>query len=235
MINNLKCLLTRWKNSKYISTAKYKHLYCSEGILPRAYGLPKIHEPGNPFRLIISSIDSPFYSLASWLQRLIIDHIPNTFSHLDNSFKLIDKLRNVDISEKHVLISLDAISLFTNIPFDLAIESNSKRWEYISSGCSIPQDEFLCALRLIFDSIYFQFDGNIYKQNFGTPMGSPLSPIISDLGMRDLEERALEILDLPLPFYFRYVDDIVMAIPSDSINNVLKGLYNDLRSSFDHI
>jgi len=38
--------------------------------------------------------------------------------------------------------------------------------------------------------------------------------------MRDLEERALEILDLS-PFYFRYVDDIAMAIPSDSINKAL--------------
>jgi len=51
-------------------------------------------------------------------------------------------------------------------------------------------------------------------------MGSPLSPIISDL-MRDLKERTLEILDHSLPSYFRYVDDIAMAILSDSINKVL--------------
>jgi len=57
-------------------------------------------------------------------------------------------------------------------------------------------------------------------------MGSPLSPIISDLVMRDLEERALETLGLPLPFYFRYVDDIVMAIPSDSINKTLNTFNN---------
>jgi len=82
MIRNLRCLLTRWKNSNYISATKYKFLYCSEDILPRAYELPKIHKPGNPFRLIISSIDSPFYSLAAFLQKLIIDHVPNTFSHL---------------------------------------------------------------------------------------------------------------------------------------------------------
>jgi len=133
---------------------------------------------------------------------------------------LTEKLNNVNISDKHVLISLDVISLFTNIPLDLAIESVSKRWDYIASGCSIPREEFLCALRLIFDSTYFQFDGTIYKQNFGTPMGSPLSPIISDL-MRDLKERTLEILDHSLPSYFRYVDDIAMAILSDSINKVL--------------
>jgi len=59
MISDLRNLLTRWKNFSYISTKKYKALYRSEGILPRAYGLPKIHKPGIPYRLIISSIDSP--------------------------------------------------------------------------------------------------------------------------------------------------------------------------------
>jgi len=54
---NLRGLLTRWKNSNYISPAKYKSLYHSEGILPRAYGLPKIHKLDTSFRLIISSID----------------------------------------------------------------------------------------------------------------------------------------------------------------------------------
>lgn len=37
-------------------------------------------------------------------------------------------------------------------------------------------------------------------------MGSPLSPILADIVMQDLEERAISILDLY--FYVRYVDDI---------------------------
>jgi len=60
MNDTLKILLTRWKNWDYISFVKYKSLYCSDGILPRAYGLPKIHKCDNSFRLITASIDSPF-------------------------------------------------------------------------------------------------------------------------------------------------------------------------------
>jgi len=72
MISKLKCfLLTRWKNSIYIFISKYKLLYHSEGILPRAYGFPKIHKSGNSFKQIISFIDSSFYSLAAFLQNLI--------------------------------------------------------------------------------------------------------------------------------------------------------------------
>jgi len=197
---------------------QYKALYRSEGILPRTYGLPKIHQPGIPFRLIISSIDSPFYSLASFLQEIIIKHVSNTFSHIENSFKLTEKLKDIFISDNHIPISLDVIFLFTNIPFDLAIESVLKRWQHIANICSIPQEEFL---NLIFDSTYFLFDGVIYQQNFGTSMSSPLSPIISDLVMRDSEERTLETLGFSLPFYLRYVD-IAMAISSDSIKKNIK-------------
>jgi len=139
MINNLRSLLTRWKNSNYI-TSKYKLLYRSEGILPRAYGLPEIHKPGNPFRLIISSIDSPFSLAASISHK---KHIPNTFSYIDNSFTLTEKLKNIYINDNHDLISLDVISLFTNIPLDLGIESVSKRWKHIATSCLISREEFL--------------------------------------------------------------------------------------------
>jgi len=84
MINDLRILLTRWKNPNYISASKYKSLYCSDGILPRVYGLPKIHKPENSFKIIISSIDSLLYSLSSFLQKLLTEHISNTFSHVEN-------------------------------------------------------------------------------------------------------------------------------------------------------
>jgi len=67
-------------------------------------------------------------------------------------------------------------------------------------------EKFLTAFKMIFDSTYFQFDNYIYKQNFGTSMDSPLSLVITNLVIRDLKEKVLEILGFRLPFYFRYVD-----------------------------
>jgi len=45
--------------------------------------------------------------------------------------------------------------------------------------------------------------------------------------VRDLEERALETLYLQISFYVRYVDDIAMAIPLSSVNDILK-VFNSL-------
>lgn len=52
-------------------------------------------------------------------------------------------------------------------------------------------------------------------------MGSPLSPILADIVMQDLEERALSCISFRLPFYFRYVDDIALAAPSAHIPVIL--------------
>jgi len=41
-------------------------------------------------------------------------------------------------------------------------------------------------------------------------MGSPLSPVIANLDMQDLETRVLETLNFEIPFFYRYVDNIVM-------------------------
>lgn len=75
---------------------------------------------------------------------------------------------------------------------------------------SITFNEFIFTVRFILTSTYFTFDNVIYKQTFGTPIGSLLSPIIADI-LQDLEEKALNALGLDLPFYFRYVDDTVLA------------------------
>lgn len=48
---------------------------------------------------------------------------------------------------------------------------------------------------------------------FGIPMGSPLSPIIADIVLQDIENKALKLLVFVPPIYFRYVDDIVPSLP----------------------
>jgi len=66
LISMLISLISHWKKQNYIDNRTYKKIYCSDGPLPRAYGLPKIHKPDNPLRIIVSSTNSPLYSLAEY-------------------------------------------------------------------------------------------------------------------------------------------------------------------------
>lgn len=66
LIGDLHCLLARWKNNNYISSARYRRLNCTDGVLPRAYGLPKIHKPDCPLHVIVSSSNTPLYFFAQF-------------------------------------------------------------------------------------------------------------------------------------------------------------------------
>jgi len=129
---------------------------------------------------------------------------------------------------------LDVIFLFTNISIDSALDNISKRRCFISEECNISKDEFLKAISLVLNSSYFTFDNYIYKQTFRTPMVSPSSPKVADLVLRDLEERALKKIGIQpfyfkICFYFRYVDNIALAISSHLTTNVL-----NVFNSFHH-
>ncbi|XP_070169669.1 uncharacterized protein [Polyergus mexicanus] len=118
--------------------------------------------------------------------------------------------------------SINVVSLFTNVPIDLAMDSINNRWNYISDNSNIPRNKFLNAIRFVLDSTFFTFNDIIYRQTFGTPMGSPLSPIIADITLQDLEMRAIEILPISLSFYYRYVDDVVLAAPPSTFSAILQ-------------
>lgn len=79
-------------------------------------------------------------------------------------------------------------------------------------------------VRLVLDSTFFVFNDVLYKQTFGTPIGSPLSPVLADLVLQDLEESAISRLPLILPMYYRYVDDVILAAPP---------LFSDILSTFN--
>jgi len=63
------------------------------------------------------------------------------------------------------------------------------------------------------------FNNKIYQQiSFDIPMRSPLSPIIAEL--RDLEEKVLNSINLNSIIY-RYVDHIIMSVPSNRVDDIL--------------
>lgn len=132
LIGNLHNLLVRWKARDYISNSVYKALNCTDGILPRAYGLPKIHKQNSPLRIIVSSRNTPLYGFAKFLHDIIKRSIPKPNSQIFNSLQ-VGKLNGLHMPSDFKLISLD-VSLFTNIPLDMTIDSIVERWDYIEKN-----------------------------------------------------------------------------------------------------
>ena len=68
---------------------------------------------------------------------------------------------------------------------------------------------------------YFQLNESFYKQNTGAPMGNPLSGILSEIFLQNLENDHLQtIIDKHrIKFMARYVDDIII-IYDDNLSNI---------------
>ena len=58
-------------------------------------------------------------------------------------------------------------------------------------------------------------------------MGNPISPILADIVMQDLESCFDSI------FYFRYVDDILLCVPKNLINYT-REIFNIFNSYDEH-
>jgi hypothetical protein len=74
------------------------------------------------------------------------------------------------------------------------------------------------------------FEGCYYQQVFGTAMGSPVSAVIANFVMEDVERRALASVPVSLSFWKRFVDDVIPAVSRNEIDILLQHL-NSIESS----
>jgi len=81
--------------------------------------------------------------------------------------------------------------------------------------------KLILATKFVLQSTFFHFNNKYYKQTFGAPMGSPLSPIVADLVLQKLESQTISKLPFKLDFYYRYVDDIALSAPLSGLDDLL--------------
>ena len=121
--------------------------------------------------------------------------------------------------------SADVTALFTSVPIDQALEVvGNKLQEDTSwkSNTNLNIDDILSLTSLCLKCTYFKFNGEFYKQIHGAAMGSPLSPVIANLYMENLETKALTSLQTPPSFYKRYMDDIFIICKMDHTDRILQ-------------
>ena len=67
-------------------------------------------------------------------------------------------------------------------------------------------------------------------------MGSPISPIIADIVMQDLEENCLSNFDFTIPLYFRYFDDTLILILNkiiEIVTSVFNSYHDRLKFTYE--
>ena len=209
-------------DSNFIEKSVYSRLVSHNGTLPRYYGVPKVHKQGCPLRPIISFVGSPTYELSSFLAGILSDAFgERTNYNIKDSFNFVDKMRDFVLPPNYVLLSLDVVSLFTNIPLTLVTEIINEKWNLLEDVTPIDKSLLLNIITFLFESSVFVFDGCIYGQKFGTPMGSPLSPVLATIVLDHLLDVCIPKLPFKPAFVYKYVDDVVCSVPEGHINTIL--------------
>lgn len=215
------------KDFNFINDREKSKLTTYTSTAPKLYGLPKIHKLNLPLRPIVSFINSPSYNLSKFLVNILNNITINSKYNIKNSLHFKDKISEITMDTGEILVSFDVVSLFTNVPMQLCLEILERGWNRISTHTDIPKKKFLDMLSFCFlDNNYFSFNGNYYKQIFGTPMGSPLSPILADIVMEDLLDSIVQKLDFKIKLIVKYVDDLFFIIPEETLTHI-HNLLND--------
>ncbi|KAI5715061.1 hypothetical protein M8J77_009976 [Diaphorina citri] len=145
------------------------------------------------------------------------------------------------------LASLDVKNLFPNVNIGKVIEIIENTLTTQSNLSTAERKELIEGLKVVHNNNYFQFNNVCYKQYDGCPMGSPLSPLLSEFYMIEFEK---EIFKLPpylvnrIVYLYRYVDDVIILWSGTqrvlgqlmtSINQIWDNLSLDLEYGGDSI
>lgn len=97
----------------------------------------------------------------------------------------VQKRSEYTITDDELMVSFDVSSLFPSVPVDIALAKLEAHLK-----CNIKHEKksiYMEVASLCMKQSYFQFRDKIYKVEFGTNMGHPLSPLIAELFMAAFE------------------------------------------------
>ena len=214
------------KRQGNLTEAEYKKLRPYDSTAAAFYGLPKIHKaelkqdkdhlvlPDNetasriPLRPINSSIGAPTYAVSKHLAS-ILKHLEEDTEHsVKNANEFSNFIKSQQLADDEIVVSFDATSLFTSIPVDMALDIVKRKLEETNtwkSYTSITQDQIVELLTYALRNSYFTFKEK--HQISGCAMGSPVSAVIAELVLQEIEKKAIESSPVRSKWWRRYVND----------------------------
>ena len=188
----------------------YRRMYPTWAVIPKFYGLPKVHKENTPLRPIVSSIGSVTYGVAKELSRIIKPLVGSTEHHVNNSKEFIEEVKKIKLEEGECITSYDVSALFTSVPIPSALDIINNKLQQdaeLHNRTNMTTPNIIELLDFCLHNTNFTFQGVFYQQTKGAAMGSPVSPIVANIFMEAFESRALSTA-LHTPKFWRwYVDD----------------------------
>ncbi|XP_071050953.1 HEAT repeat-containing protein 1 homolog [Onthophagus taurus] len=206
--------------------------------IPLAYSLVKLHKQNLPIRPIISSLDSSTYKISKFLLQIFKNDIQFKPKYtIKNRNEIINTIKNTTLPVDYTILSFDITNLYTNIPITEALLLAK---ELIKDKFNDTNTEHIYNfLKLCTEQNFCQFDCKIYEYKKGLPMGSPLSGLLSDIFLNNLEKEILNTNNPNILLWRRYVDDVLIIWNNKDLDSIhsfyayINGLHNDINFTME--
>ena len=186
--------LLELKRQQKLDERTYKKLHSTDGIPPAIRRSIKHHRPGNPLRPIVTCRNTAVYNISKHLAHILSPLQNHNGYSVTNSTDFTKKLINtITDDDENIMISFDVVSLFTAIPVDRACERIRNKFNKdntLGQRYKLSIDDIIKLLRFTLSNSYFTYNNETYKQIHGCAMGSPVSPIMANLCMEEIEQLA---------------------------------------------
>nr|VZI51516.1 unnamed protein product [Spirometra erinaceieuropaei] len=223
LVGQINKSLNQMRKEKAISEKDWRQMKPQDAALARFYDLPKIHKPNVPLRPIVALKGTPTYGLAKWLAKHLKKLTDGSEHTAVSSTHFLERLKDVTIAPDEIMVSFDVVSLFTSIPKELAMGAvdDLLKKRYDEEGKPFKRRHAMELLDYCLHT-YFTFNGQIYEQIQGAPMGSPISGYLAEAVLQELETRVFQTYKPK--FWMRYVDDTFVILHRDAKDNFKREL-----------
>ena len=140
------------------------------------YFLTKLHKNPPGIRSIVSGCAGPTENISSFLDYIIKPLVPLTPSYIKDSSHVIALLEILRIPEKSFLVTIDVVSLYTNIPQHEGTQACLDAIE-AANASDLGRDVLQALFDIVLVGNLFRFDSQVYSQLVGTAMGRKWHPV----------------------------------------------------------
>ena len=108
-------LLWQFVKGEKITSPVYSMLRCIKGVMPKMYGLPKVHQVNYRLGLLlVAFVGSPTYNLSKFLINVLSPLLKQTYS-VKNSVQFVNIVNDLRCNNLHCFVSFDVVGHFTSI------------------------------------------------------------------------------------------------------------------------
>ena len=185
------------------------------------YKTHKKHNEGDtpPIRPIVSASGSSTENIALFVEKHIKDEAKSHDTFIQDT---PDFLRNIEqlnyenkVEDDDILVVIDVVGLYTNIPTEEGVKSVKKRLEKRTNP-KVPSVFIVKLLELVLKHSIFEFNSELWLQLIGTAMGASPAPSYANMFMAESIDDKIKILaqklsengSNPIKLMKRFLDDI---------------------------